>query len=59
MGPINFEDHVLIKRRHASKKMNVIGGMFKDGKKKVTIKSNLCLLLEVVCVFEVLKFTTT
>jgi hypothetical protein len=34
MGPINFEDHVLIKRRHVSKKMNVIGGMFKDKKKQ-------------------------
>jgi hypothetical protein len=33
MGHINFEDHALIKRWQACKKMNVTGGMFKDGKK--------------------------
>jgi hypothetical protein len=36
--------------------MNVIGGMFKDEKKKVTIEKKLRLLLEVVCVFKVLEF---
>jgi hypothetical protein len=30
---INFEDHALIKRRHASKKMNAMGKKFKDEKK--------------------------
>ncbi len=33
MGHINFEDHALIKRRHASKKMNAMGKKFKDEKK--------------------------
>jgi hypothetical protein len=33
--------------------MNVMGEMFKDVKKRVTIESNLCLLLEVVCSFGV------
>jgi hypothetical protein len=31
--------------------MNAMGGMFKDGKNEVIIKTNLCLLLEVVCIF--------
>jgi hypothetical protein len=30
--------------------------MFKDEKNGVTVESNLCLLLEVVCIFEILKF---
>jgi hypothetical protein len=34
MGCINFEDHVLNKRQWVGKKMNAIGGMFKDKKKK-------------------------
>jgi hypothetical protein len=37
--------------------MNAIGGMFKDKKNRVIVESNLCLLLEVVCIFEVLEFT--
>jgi hypothetical protein len=37
--------------------MNVIGRMFKDKKNEVTIESNLCFLLEVVRIFEVLEFT--
>jgi hypothetical protein len=36
--------------------MNAMGRMFKEEKKKVTIESNLRLLLEVVFVFEVLEF---
>jgi hypothetical protein len=32
MGRINFEDHALIKRQWASKKLNAISGMFKDKK---------------------------
>jgi len=39
--------------------MNVTGGMFKDKKNKITIKSSLHLLLEVVHVFKVLEFTAT
>jgi len=58
MGYINFEDHALIKRQWASKKLNVTSEMFKD-KKGITIESNLCFLLEVVRIFEVLEFTTT
>jgi len=38
--------------------MNVTGEMFKDEKKEVIVKSNLCLLLEIVHVFEVLEFIT-
>jgi hypothetical protein len=53
MGHINFEDHVLIKRWWACKKMNATSGMFKDKKNKVIIKNNLCLLLEMVHVFKV------
>jgi hypothetical protein len=34
-----------------------MGGMFKDEKNGVTIKSNFHLLLEVVRVFEILEFT--
>jgi hypothetical protein len=33
MGYINFKDHALIKRWWANKKMNVMGGKFKDEKK--------------------------
>ncbi len=51
MGCINFEDHALIKRRWACEKMEVTSRMFKDEKKLKIVKSNLCLLLEVVCVF--------
>jgi hypothetical protein len=32
MGHINFEDHALIKRRHACKKKNATGRRFKDEK---------------------------
>ncbi len=60
LGRINFEDHVLIKRWWASKKMNVMGGMFKGEKKnEVIVKSSLCLLLEIVNIFEVLEIITT
>jgi hypothetical protein len=34
MGRINFKDHALIKRQWVGKKMNAMGKMFKDGKKK-------------------------
>jgi hypothetical protein len=33
MGCINFEDHALIKRQQACKKMNATGGTFKDEKR--------------------------
>ncbi len=59
MGRINFKDHALKKRQWVNKKMNVTSKKFKDEKKGVTIKSNLRLLLEVVCVCEVLELTTT
>jgi hypothetical protein len=59
MGHINFEDHVLIEKGRAGKKMNASGRMFKDKKNGVIIKRRLRLLFEVVCVFEVSKFTTT
>jgi hypothetical protein len=36
--------------------MNVIGGMFKDEKKRVIVESNLRLLLKFVRIFEVLEF---
>ncbi len=55
---INFKDHALIKIQWANEKMNVTGKTFKDKKNGVTVKSNLCLLLEIVSVFEVLEFTT-
>jgi acyl CoA:acetate/3-ketoacid CoA transferase alpha subunit len=55
---INFKDHALIKRWQANEKMNVTSKMFKHKKNEVTIKSSLHLLLEVVCIFEVLEFTT-
>ncbi len=32
-GHINFDDHVLIKRQWASKRMNAMNGMFKDEKR--------------------------
>jgi hypothetical protein len=57
MGHINFEDHTLTKRWWSDEKMNVMNGMFKDEKNKVTIKNNLCLLLKVVHIFKVLEFT--
>jgi len=56
MGHIIFEDHAFIKRWRAGKKMNAMGGMFKAKKKGVTMESSLCLLLEVVCIFETLEF---
>jgi hypothetical protein len=56
MGHVSFDDHALVKRQWVGKKMNVMSAMFKDKKKRVTIKSNLRLLLEVVHVFKVLKF---
>ncbi len=57
MGCINFEDHALIKRHEACKKMNVMVRMLKDKQNRVTVENNLCLLLEVMCIFEVLEFT--
>jgi hypothetical protein len=36
--------------------MNVTGEMFKDEKKEVIVKNNLCLLLEIMHAFEVLEF---
>jgi hypothetical protein len=57
MDCINFEDHVLIKRWQANEKMNVTCEMIKDMKNGVIVESDLCLLLGVVRVFEVLKFT--
>ncbi len=56
---INFEDHALIKRQQVDEKMNATNERFKDEKNGVTIESSLHLLLEVVCIFEILKFTTT
>ncbi len=56
MGRINFEDYALIKRWWVNEKMNVTSGIFKNKKKNLTIKNNLCLLLEVVRFFEVLEF---
>jgi SUMO ligase MMS21 Smc5/6 complex component len=58
MGRINFKDHALIKRQQVDEKMNVTSKMFKDEKNGVHVNNNLCLLLEVVHVFEVLEFTT-
>jgi hypothetical protein len=55
MGHINLEDHALIKRWRACKKLNVTSETFKDEKNRVTIKSNLRFLLEVVHVFKVLS----
>jgi hypothetical protein len=57
MGRINFEDHVIIKRQQADKKMNVMVGCSRMRKNGLTIQSNLRLLLEIVCVFKVLEFT--
>ncbi len=57
MGHINFKDHALIKRQWANEKMNVMSELFKDEKKKVTIKNNLRLLLKIVRIFKVLEFT--
>jgi hypothetical protein len=57
MGHINFKDHMLIKRQWAGKKMNATGRKFKDKKHEVTIESNLHLLLEIMCDFEILEFT--
>jgi hypothetical protein len=57
MGYINFEDHALIKRQWACKR--VTSGKFNNEENKATVKSNLQLFLEVVHIFKVLKFTTT
>jgi acyl CoA:acetate/3-ketoacid CoA transferase alpha subunit len=57
MGCINFKDHALIKRQRVDEKMNVTSKMFKDEKNGVIVKISLCLLLEVVHIFEVLEFT--
>jgi hypothetical protein len=38
------------------KKMNATSGMFKVEKNGVTVESSLCLLLEVVRIFETLEF---
>ncbi len=54
MGHINFEDHALIKRWQIAKKMNVMGGKFKDEKNGVVVESYFCLLLEVMSIFEVI-----
>jgi hypothetical protein len=51
MGCINFEDHALLKKWWACKKMNVMGERFKDKKNGVTFESSLCLLLKVVHIF--------
>ncbi len=59
MGCINIEDHALIKRQQACIKMNVMGEKLKDEKKGVTVENNFHLLLEIVCVYEVLQFITT
>jgi hypothetical protein len=59
MGHINFEDHALIKRWQACKKMYAMGGMFKARKNKVIFKKSLCLFLEVVHIFEILEFAVT
>jgi hypothetical protein len=56
---INFEDHALIKRQRADKKMNATSERFKDEKNGVTIESSLHLLLEVVRIFKILEFTTS
>jgi hypothetical protein len=59
IGRINFEDHALINRCQENKKLNVMGGKFKDKKNGVIVKISLHLLLEVVHVFEILEFPTT
>jgi hypothetical protein len=58
MGCMNFEDHALIKRWQAGKKLNVMSETFKDEKKRVTVESSLHLLLEVMRIFKVLEFTS-
>ncbi len=57
MGCINFEDHVLSKRRWACKKMNATCKTFEDEKNGVIVENSLRLLLEIVCAFEALEFT--
>jgi hypothetical protein len=59
MGHIYYKDHVLIKRRQASKKMNVASEKFKDKKNGVIVKSCFRLLLKVMNIFEVLEFIAT
>jgi hypothetical protein len=56
MGHINFKGQTLIKRWWVGKKMNAMGRKFKDEINRITIKSCFRVLLEVVNVFEVLKF---
>ncbi len=54
MGRINFEDHALIKRQRAGKKMIMMGGKFKDEKKPSKV---VCVCYWKLCAFS--KFTTT
>jgi len=56
MGHINLKDHMLIKRQWVGKKWMQWAWYSRTKKNKVTIKSGLCLLLEVVFVFKVLEF---
>jgi hypothetical protein len=53
MGHINFEDHALIKRQRVDEKKNVMNIMCKDVKNWGNVKNDLCLLLEIVCIFKV------
>ncbi len=48
MGRINFEDHALIKRQWASKKMIMMGGKFKDEKK---LSKVVCVCCWKLCAF--------
>jgi hypothetical protein len=48
MGHINFEDHALIKRQWASKKMIMMGGKFKDEKK---LSKVVCVCCWKLCAF--------
>jgi hypothetical protein len=57
MGHINLKDHALINRWWENEKMNVTIRCLRK-KNGITIENDLCLLLEVVCIFEVLEFTT-
>jgi hypothetical protein len=57
MDRINFEDHVLIKRRRANQKMNVMGGMFKDEKKWGNRRMQFAFVTRSYVFFQVLEFT--
>jgi hypothetical protein len=59
IGRINFEDEALIKRWQVGKKMDMTNEKWKNEKNEIIIESCFRLLLEIVSVFEVLKFTTT